>query len=159
MTDTKQVVGAAALNRRLRRIREGVNATLLNDREITEFLVDRNRRRFREGVDPDGIRWTPLKKGTLRRKKWDGVAQANRPLYRTGLLYRSIGVLSRKRGEFGIAAVGTYRLGVRDPKAAAYGAYHQFGIGVPQRRFLGISALDIKAVDSMLRRAIIRIAN
>jgi phage gpG-like protein len=39
---------------------------------------------------------------------------------------------------------------VVDP--AVYGRAHQFGAGVPQRRFLGISKLDVAAVGKKVHR-------
>jgi len=45
------------------------------------------------------------------------------------------------------------RIGITDPDIATYGVVQNRGNGrVPARRFLGIGRLDVKAVDSKLRR-------
>ena len=67
----------------------------------------------------------------------------------------------------GVTGVGSatgagFRIGIRSTKVddgnrivdpAVYGRiHHQGNKHVPQRRILGIGALDVKAVDSLLRR-------
>lgn len=82
---------------------------------------------------------------------------------RTGRLRGAIGVLGGAGGTgFGVVTGAGFRIGVRSQNIsdgtrtinpALYGkVHHQGNKHVPQRRFLGIGALDVKAVDSLLRR-------
>lgn len=96
-------------------------------RVIGEILVASTDERFEKEIDPDGNPWTPLSPYTLFLKKQEG--RINKILQRTGLM--------RSRTNY---QAYPDRVVVRnnDEKAAK----HQLGIGVKQRRFLGISAED-----------------
>jgi len=120
--------------------------------EVTRLLLDRTLRRFDAQVDPDNLPWRPLSPATLARKNRLGFS--NKILVERGKLRASIAII---RGEAqGLLYTNTgaqARIGIKDPDVAIYARYHQEGTkNTPQRRFLGIGRLDVKAVDSLVRR-------
>lgn len=150
-TDTKFVKGADKLRERISTIRRNLNLPALEE-SISVLLHTRTMRRFDQQTDPDGNRWPELKPSSLKDKKYKGYAE--RPmLVRTKDLRSAIRVI---RGGVGTLAINTgagFRIGVEDRRIASYGRFLNFGTaGMKARRFLGIGALDIKAVDSLLRR-------
>lgn len=162
MADTKQVKGAASLKKRLRSIQQNTK-TALASRSILKYILQRNLERFRLGVDPEGVPWKPLAQSTILRKRraqrtGDALrGSGSRILVRTGAMFRNIKVLTGAvSGGLGVATGYGGRIGIADPEIADYARKHQSGRGRPRRRFLGVSLADRKAVDSMLRRAIIR---
>lgn len=150
-TDTPQVTGAAALSQRIAKLRENLNLPALTQ-EIGVLLQRRTIQRFDKEVDPDNRRWKPLSPATLRIKRRLGYGRKGM-LKRTERLRNSIRVI---RGGFGSTFTNTgagVRIGVDDPKVAEYARVQNRGEGrIPARRFLGIGSLDVKAVDSLLRR-------
>lgn len=154
MATRKAVTGDKALLARIATIQSGVG-TLVSRERLGAFLLRRMLDRFDREEDPTGKRWASRSANTKGSHKL---------LNRTGVLRSSIGVLGGAGGTgFGVATGAGFRIGVRAHTVkdssgrainpAIYGKVHQQGNGrVPQRRFLGIGALDIKAVDSLLRR-------
>lgn len=153
MAATKKVKGDRALLQRIATIQAGVGALVSRER-LGAFLVRRMKDRFDREVDPEGNRW----KGRA-----DSTRGAHKLLNRTGRLRGAIGVLGGAGGTgFGVVTGAGFRIGVRSQNIsdgtrtinpALYGkVHHQGNKHVPQRRFLGIGALDVKAVDSLLRR-------
>lgn len=162
MSDTRQVKGGTALKKRLRTIQENTKNALA-DKRVLNYILQRNLERFRLGVDPDGVPWKPLAQSTiLRKRRAQRTGEAlrgsgSRILVRTGAMFRNIKVLAGAvSGGLGVATGYGGRIGIADPDIAEYARLHQSGRGRPRRRFLGVSLADRKAVDSMLRRAIIR---
>lgn len=154
MATRKAVTGDRALLARIATIQQGVGALASRER-LGAFLLRRMLQSFDREEDPDGKRWAARSSQTRGTHKL---------LNRTGVLRAAIGVLGGAGGRgFGVATGAGFRIGVRshtvkDSSGRAinpsiYGKVHQQGNKhVPQRRFLGIGALDIKAVDSLLRR-------
>lgn len=149
------VRGSQRLKRRLDIIRQSA-ADVVADRDnaIKNLLLRRNLERFDRGVDPDEVAWEPLQNATVRKKARLGYPTPERPLFATGFLRKSIGII-RGNATFAVATGAGFRIGITNPDAG-YGRFHQQGSGVPQRRFLGINSKDVKAVDALIRRAIIR---
>jgi hypothetical protein len=104
--------------------------------------------------DPDEKPWEPLSPETIRTKGQKGMSRPEHPLFATGFMRKSIGVI-RGQSVIAVASGAGFKIGITDNKAG-YGRFHQLGIGVVQRRFLGINAKDVKAVDSLLRRAMLK---
>lgn len=146
-----RVSGDKKLRRRIRTIQDGLPPLVSKDR-LGSFLLRRMQDRFSRRVDPDNNPWvgrSPKTKG-------------NHPLLeKTGRMRKAMGVLSGTSG-MGINTGAGFRIGVRSLEVpegnrmvntATYGRVHQIGNShVPKRRFLGINRLDVKAVDSLLRR-------
>lgn len=147
-----RVTGAKALRRRINTIQAGLPLLVSRDR-MSAFLLRRIKERFLKEQSPDGTRWARLSPNTK-----PGLSI----LRSTSALYNNIDVLDGAGG-FGSATGAGFRIGVKNASSqqpgrrrtdnpAVYGRYHNLGIGVKRRRFLGVGRLDIKAVDSLLRR-------
>lgn len=150
-TDTKFVRGAAKLSQRIQTIRNATALPPLID-EITDLLLKRTLRRFDAQVDPDGKKWAPLKDVTLRRKKQGGFG--DKPsLVRTQTMRDAIHRIRGGAGSTFFTTGAGSRIGIDDPAIAEYAKAQNKGTKtIPARRFLGLGALDIKAVDGLLRR-------
>lgn len=151
-----RVLGSSLVKAKLDSVRSELPDTLGRQR-LGEFLLRRMRARFLQQVDPNGNKWTPLSPKT---------AIGRGILYKTGQLYRSIDIIDgNQQGRFAVATGAGFRIGVqsnpyveyyktssRQVDPAIYGRYHQLGIGVPKRRFIGLSATDRKAIADLVRR-------
>ncbi len=152
MAGKERVVGAGALLKRIATIQSGIGPLVSRER-LGAFLVRRMQERFDKEQAPDGSRWKSRASSSRGNHKI---------LNRTGALRGALGVLEGSGGGFGAATGAGFRIGIRSVKVrdgsrtsdtAVYGRiHHQGNKHVPQRRILGISALDVKAVDSLLRR-------
>jgi phage gpG-like protein len=144
--DTKFVRGASKLKETLNRIQAELSLPIMKE-EIGQFILRRTLVSFDHEEDPDGSPWQPNATSTLRRKRV-GILNV------TGTLRNSIQLI--RGSNIGTLAVNTgagIRIGISDPEQARIGRYQQFGTkNIPARRFLGIGAEDIKAVDNYLRR-------
>lgn len=156
------VTGDRKLIQRIRTIQEGLPSLVSRDR-LGDFLLRRMQDRYSRRVDPDGVPWADRSAQT----------RGDHPLLeKHGTLRGSIGVLGGMGGSgFGVATGAGFRIGVRSRKftessksssrtvdPAVYGRAMQLGLGgVPKRRFIGIGKLDIKAVDSLLRRELTKL--
>lgn len=155
------VTGQKQILRRMQRIRAGL-PEIMQSEEITQFLSARLRRNFDKGVDPDGKPWKPLAPSTIERKKKAGNPYPKRPLYATGLMRRSISVITgRADGIFAINTGLGLRIGVNSGKASKYARVHNYGgvsgnppHNVPIRKFLALGTKDIVAVQGYVRRSI-----
>lgn len=150
-TDTPFVKGADKLRQRVATIRRNLNLPAMTE-EIAGLLVLRTLRRFDRQVTPDEVPWKPLSEATLMDKRRKGFA--DKPsLRRTDALRSSIKAI---RGGLGATFINTgagSRIGVDDPNIAKYATAQNKGTKkIPARRFLGLGALDIRAVDSLMRR-------
>lgn len=165
-TDTQFVRGAERLSQRIATIRAKLSLPVMTE-QIGDLLLKRTQARFDRQVDPDGMAWKPLAEYTLRRKQQEGYGSKN-ILVRTEALRKAIKLIrGRADGTIFTNTGAGVRIGI-DPKAvsvvptkkgsrtervADYAIVHQKGSkNVPKRRFLGIGRLDVKAVDTFLRR-------
>lgn len=150
-SDTEFVNGAAALSQRIATIRRNLNLPALEN-EIGELLLRRTLQRFDREEDPDGKRWVPLAPATIAIKRRLGYGHKGM-LKRTDTLRRSIRLIRGGRGTVYTNTGAGVRIGVQNTKVAEYARIQNQGEGrIPARRFLGIGRLDVKAVDSLLRR-------
>lgn len=154
------VTGAEKVVSRLRTIRAST-AVVLHGKGIENLLLRRTKERFLKEVDPGGVAWKALAQSTI-----DDKIKRNKlmkKLQRTGLLYNSIAIIKRSQTTLASATGAGFSIGVVNSNNGEYGAdpgiygrVHQFGTSrVPKRRFLGISAADVKSVDGILRREIL----
>lgn len=141
-----------------------------SQKALEKLLVARTKGRFNEfgaagpyssvaGRDPDGVPWKPLAASTTNYRS----GNPGRALFVTGALRDSIGVTRSNMGKVAVQSPsgGGFSIGVRNTTAQAeggktpsqYARFHQFGTAtLPQRRFLGIGAGDVKAVDDWIAR-------
>lgn len=149
--DTRFVNGAERLAQRIRTIRNKLGLPPLTD-EIGDLLLSRTLRRFDQEVDPDGNAWEALSPVTIQIKLRLGYPL--RKLVRTRTMRDSIQKIR------GAAAGATFsntgagvRIGIPAGKTADVARIQNYGNSkIPARRFLGVGRLDVKAVDSFLRR-------
>lgn len=75
-------------------------------------------------------------------------------LVRTGKLRASIRMIRGGAGAMYTNTGAGFRIGIQDPEVAEYARYQQNGVPgrIPARRLIGIGRLDVKAVDSLMRR-------
>lgn len=157
--DTKFVQGADKLARRIRTIRERLDLPPMVE-EISTLLWKRTLIRFDQEVDPDGQDWPDLAPSTEERKARAGQG-GRKKLVQSGMLRASIQVIKGGAGSTFINTGAGFRIGVdgnakgeRGPVAVYAGVQNRGdrAHNLPARRFLGIGRLDVKAVDSFLRR-------
>jgi hypothetical protein len=151
-TDNEYVRGAARLSRRIETIRARYTLPPLVA-EIGALLLKRTRERFARELTPDYTPWAALKPATLRRKAAEGFGDEQK-LVRRGKLRDSIQVIAGGVGSTFFNTGAGIRIGIADPEVADYA--RRLNNGTPgrmtARRFLGIGALDVRSVDSFLRR-------
>ncbi len=157
----KVVVGVQELRRKLDLIRRDVPKILSRER-LGQFLLRRMRARFLEEKDPDGKPWKPLSPNSK---------EGAQLLVQTGNLFKSMDVMGADRGGYSLSTGFGFRIGIKSRRyterfsrggsrtvdTAVYGRAHQLGNGhVPQRRFIGIGASDVRSVSELLRRELRR---
>lgn len=153
MQDTKYVSGARKLGRRIQTIRKNLSLPALIP-EIGDLLYKRTMDRFRREVDPNENPWAPLAESTLARKEAEGFGDEQK-LVRKGYLRDAIQIIRGGIADATFVNTGAgLRIGITDPGVAEYAKVQRRGIPgrMPAREFLGIGRLDVKAVDSLLRR-------
>lgn len=146
--DSEYIRGAARLGQRLNTLRVTLALPPMME-EIENLLLNRTLRRFDQEVDPDGRPWRELSFETRKRKPL-----GSKKLRETGQMRASIKRIkgSAAGAMYAITGAG-FRIGIDDPDQVDKGRAHQYGTRhIPVRRFLGIGRLDVKAVDSLLRR-------
>jgi phage virion morphogenesis protein len=141
MTIRVDVRGAQEVEAALSRLSTAIDPVFILD-EASALILARMRKRFREEVRPDGIKWKPLKPSTILERIRLGFGP--RPiLYRTGHLFRSI------------------QLHADGPKSRAistdveYASFLQNGSSnMPARPFLGIGKGDAQLVTALIVKRI-----
>ena len=150
--DTPYVRGAEKLKRRIDTVRTNLNLPGMTA-EIAGLLLVRTMQRFDAEMTPNGSKWKPLKEATIQRRLRDGFGGAHPILKQTGTLRDSIAVIKGGSGSTYFNTGAESRIGVQDPDVAKYArVQNKGGKGIVARKFLGISQLDVKAVDSLMRR-------
>lgn len=166
--DDDFVGGMTKLKKRIATIRAKFSLPPLID-DIGQLLLKRTIDRFDRQVDPNGTPWAALASSTRRIRRNLGFRELP-ALNRSGQLRSAIQLIKSKAGE-GSLYINTgagVRIGVSSTENANYvratssprattvaevAHYMQKGTNrAPARKFLGIGRLDIKAVDSLLRR-------
>jgi phage gpG-like protein len=132
----------------------------LSDKSLAQYLLRRMKDRFKRGVSPEGMAWKSLSSET----------RPGKPLMKTGNLYKSIGIIEGSPGGLFASPTGAgFRIGIksrsysenmgkksREVDPAEYGVFHQEGIGVPRRRFIGIGSSDVTAVTDKINKELKR---
>jgi phage gpG-like protein len=153
VADTQVVRGAAKLSRRIATIRKNLNVPDLTE-EIGALLLKRTQQRFDAMVTPDYLPWVELAPATVLRRKALGYGGEGPKLKRTLGLRNAIKIIrGNVTGSTFLNTGAGLRIGIDDPEIAKYARVQNKGHGrIPARQFLGIGRLDIKAVDSLMRR-------
>lgn len=150
--DNDSIRGADRLVTRLRTLREQYDISDMMD-GVAKLLLERTLDRFDRQVAPDGEPWADLLPTTLARRRKDYSGKP--PLVRTGKLRASIGAIKGGSGSVFTNTGAGVRIGIQNPEIAAYAGVQTRGNRhVTARPFLGVSDLDVRAVDGFLRRRI-----
>jgi len=158
-----KVRGASRLRQLLNSLENGIFESIAKGR-IERLIVKRTKDRFaplgtnpRAQKDPVGRTWKRLATATRRRTNTD----RSQVLVETTALVNSITILQLGMGKaLGRATGANSRIGVsptamgeRGKPVAEYAIVHQTGLGpAPERRFLGVSTDDAKAVEAVIQR-------
>lgn len=154
------VTGVQQVKRKLQAL-QGIVPSLLNREQLGDLLVRNMRKRFVDMTDPDGNKWAPSAPSTKNVQT----------LMRSRSLIKAIKVFnSAPGGRYALATGAGFRIGIasirhtygnakRVNDTAQYGRYHQQGIGVTQRKFIGLSKADQRAVGDYVRRELRRAVN
>lgn len=152
------------------RIKRTVSAAvgIVDEAGLQKLLLARVKARFEQTVSPDGIPWPSLDPSTIRRKTQLGLTRPSQPLWGKGTLYQSINIIRGSSAGLLAGSTGAgFRIGVkdvgRDPRPGAlapheYGRIHNYGLGVVQRQFMGLSPADVASVAGYLKRRLKSIA-
>lgn len=157
------VRGASRVRLLVNSIQNGVFESIAKGR-IEKLIVRRTKDRFaplganpRAQKDPVGRSWARLAASTRRRRNTD----RSQVLVESTALVNSIVVLQQGMGKaLGRATGAASRVGIsptalgRNGKTVEnYGIVHQAGTAsTPQRRFLGVSQDDARAVEAVIQR-------
>lgn len=160
------VSGASRVRLLTSSIRGGIFASIAQGR-IERLIVKRTKDRFaplganpRAQKDPVGKLWRRLAEGTRRRTNPD----RSQLLVETASLRNAIVILQKGMGKaLGRPTGGNSRVGVNPSalnggkRVEEYAIVHQAGTArIPQRRFLGVSRQDAKAVEAVIQRIMSR---
>jgi phage gpG-like protein len=102
------------------------------------------RARFLVETDPLGNKWPPSQAALRRARSGRGGGT----LFDTGKLFRSIQLYA---DSINTRAIGT---NVTSPTGFPYAEKHQFGIGFPQRQFLGFADEDLDMMVKVILRRV-----
>lgn len=159
MIDNRFVRGADKLKRRLDTIVAGLALSGLTE-GVGELLLRRTLKRFDSEVDPDGRPWVPLARSSLQRRKRNPGNSSGKILVQTRAMRNAIKLIRGGAGSVYTTTGVGHRIGIQDEGIAVRARVHNLGLGhVPQRRFLGVGRLDVKSVDSYLRRRALNIVD
>jgi hypothetical protein len=154
----QQVIGTERAIRRIRDLHRAVIGVVASS-ETADFLLARVLARFDAGVDPANRPWPGLAETTVRSKKTKGYPKPNQPLFARGDLRAAIGVIRGSSAGLLAGATGAgFRIGVRTPREAVIGRYHNNGIGQEKRQFIGVGPLDARALSGFFNRKLKSIA-
>jgi len=132
--------GIKPLKRKLNAIDLAVDSNVIV-KASADLLLRRIKERFLREVDDNNEPWAPLKDPRARAGKSTrnpGGARAGGILRDTDALFKSLRV--------GLFGNGVAKISSDIP----YAVYHQKGIGVPERRFLGCNAEDSIAIKHLI---------
>jgi phage virion morphogenesis protein len=122
-------------------------------RSIGEYMLGQTRDRFDSSTDPEGKAWKPLAESTIRAKERSRNRKQKRGAKRllkktranpTDILKDTF--LMRDSVVYQIEGRG--QLAIGSPQR--YAKFHQMGLGVPKRAFLGVSADDRKEIGLII---------
>lgn len=140
---TVTVTGQSGLEKSIRGLTDALDTTKILD-EGAAVIYNRMRTRFLMEQAPDGTKWPPSQAALRRAKSGRGGGT----LFDTGKLFRSIQLYAESPTS---RSIGT---NVTSPTGFPYAEKHQFGIGFPQRQFLGFASEDL---DLMTRVIMMRV--
>lgn len=142
---TVTVQGQPGLEKAIKGLYDALDTTKILD-EGAAVIYNRMRSRFLIQQAPDGSTW-PVSQAALRRAR---TGRGGGTLFDTGRLFRSIQLYAESATS---RAIGT---NVTSPQGFPYAEKHQFGIGFPQRQFLGFADEDLEMMTRVILNRIAR---
>lgn len=160
------VRGASKLKAVLDTTGGAITALLARDR-IQSLLLKRTTDRFkpkggnRAQTDPNGIPWAPVKRSTVERRRYN--KNKHQGLVDSQSLVKAIAIVRSRMSGSALQSPtgGGFSIGIKPGSPAnKYARTHQLGgytgtnhdIRVKARRFLGIGAGDVAAVQGLIKR-------
>jgi len=140
---TVTVQGQPGLIKSIRGLVDALDPVKILD-EGAAVIYNRMRARFLIETDPRGVKWPPSQ-AALRRAR---TGRGGGTLFDTGRLFRSIQLFAESPTT---RAIGT---NVTSPQGFPYAEKHQFGIGFPQRQFLGFADDDLDVMRTVIIRRV-----
>jgi phage virion morphogenesis protein len=122
-------------------------------RSIGEYMLGQTRNRFDSSTDPEGKAWKPLAASTIRAKERSRSRKQKRGAKR--LLKKTRANPSDiLKDSFLLRDSITYQIESRGQLAIGspqrYAKFHQLGLGVPKRAFLGVNQADKVEIATIL---------
>lgn len=140
---TVTVTGQPALEKSIAGLTDALDTTKILD-EGAAVIYNRMRARFLMEQAPDGTKWPPSQAALRRARSGRGGGT----LFDTGKLFRSIQLYAESATS---RSIGT---NVSSTTGFPYAEKHQFGIGFPQRQFLGFANEDLDLMTQVIIRRI-----
>lgn len=135
------VQGQPGLVKAIQGMKDALDPVQILD-EGAAVIYNRMRARFLVETDPLGNKWPPSQAALRRARSGRGGGT----LFDTGKLFRSIQLYADSQYT---RAIGT---NVTSPTGFPYAEKHQFGIGFPQRQFLGFAQEDLEMMSQVIIR-------
>lgn len=142
---TVTVTGQPGLTAALKGLDDALDLVKILD-EGAAVIYNRLRARFLMEQSPDGTKWPPSQAALRRAKSGRGGGT----LFDTGRLFRSIQLYADSQHT---RSIGT---NVVSPTGFPYAAKHNYGIGFPQRQFMGFAAEDLDIMSKVIINRIAR---
>lgn len=142
---TVTVTGQPGLEKAIAGLTDALDTVKILD-EGAAVIYNRLRSRFLIQQAPDGSTW-PVSQAALRRAR---SGRGGGTLFDTGKLFRSIQLYAESQYT---RSIGT---NVTSPTGFPYAEKHQFGIGFPQRQFLGFANEDMDLMAQVIIRRVIQ---
>lgn len=140
---TVTVQGQPGLVKAMQGLRDALDPVKILD-EGAAVIYNRMRSRFLIETNPLGVKWPPSMAALRRARSGRGGGT----LFDTGRLFRSIQLFAESPTT---RAIGT---NVTSPQGFPYAEKHQFGIGFPERQFLGFAEDDLDVMKKVIIRRI-----
>lgn len=126
-------------------------------RRTIQYFLAATFRRFERQIDPNGARWKPISERTkLLRRQGEGKPHQKELdhliLIDTGRLRNSV-TGQNSPGNITKVKFNAKKLSIEIGTNVHYARKHQYGIGVPQRSFLGFSMDDADHISEIFRRS------
>lgn len=139
------VQGQPGLLKAIQGMKDALDPVAILD-EGAAVIYNRMRARFLVETDPLGNKWPPSQ-AALRRAR---TGRGGGTLFDTGKLFRSIQLFAESQFT---RSIGT---NVVSKTGFPYAEKHQFGIGFPQRQFLGFATDDLDVMKTVIIRRLAR---
>lgn len=138
------VQGQPGLMKAMHGLKDALDTVKILD-EGAAVIYNRMRSRFLIETDPLGNKWPPSRAALRRARSGRGGGT----LFDTGRLFRSIQLFAESQNT---RSIGT---NVTSITGFPYAEKHQFGIGFPQRQFLGFAPDDLDVMARVIVRRVV----